>query len=139
MKQVTAAIAIQDDRVFLARRAPDQALAGRWEFPGGKMEYGETPEQCLRRELREEFGVDATVMDFVTESIYEYETGAIQLLAYVVQLNEDEVSLRVHDKVAWVPLDELLEYDLLPADVPVAEKLARSMLNRKRGYEQRAF
>ena len=130
MKQVTAAIAIQDGKVFLARRAPDQALAGRWEFPGGKIEEGETPGQCLRRELWEEFNVDDDVKHFVIEGVYEYESGPIQLLAYAVEFGGGEFCLRVHDKIAWAGLDQLLDYDLLPADVPVAQWVMQRNVDR---------
>lgn len=126
MKDVTAAVIRRNDRILIARRAPGEKMAGGWEFPGGKLEEGETPEQCLKRELLEEFGVAADVKGFFCESIYEYPQGCIRLLAYFADIIEGEISLSVHDAYKWVHADELLDYGLLPADIPIARKLAES-------------
>ena len=72
MKRVTGAIIIKEKKVLLMRRAPGKAFAGYWEFPGGKVEENETPEQCLMRELKEELNIEARVKQFFCESIYEY-------------------------------------------------------------------
>jgi 8-oxo-dGTP diphosphatase len=125
MKDVAAAVILQNGKVLLARRAPGENWAGGWEFPGGKVEPGETPKQCLQRELQEEFGVDALIKEFIAESVYEYANGSIRLLAYGAELVAGEITLRVHDKYAWVELDDLLAYDLLPADIPIALKLQK--------------
>lgn len=123
-KEVTAAIILDDDgKVFIARRASGENMAGGWEFPGGKREGNETAEECLKRELFEEFGMEARVKDFFCESIYEYPQGAIRLLAYFAEITGGEIRLTVHDDCRWVRADELTGYGLLPADVPVAEKL----------------
>ena len=82
MKDVTAAIIIDKERVLITRRAPGQKHEGGWEFPGGKVEYGETPEQCLKRELFEELVVETLIKDFIAESIYKYSKGLIRILAY---------------------------------------------------------
>lgn len=123
MKDVTAAIIIEKGKVLVARRAPGQSYAGRWEFPGGKVEPGETPEQCLKRELMEEFGVEIRINDFVAESIYEYPTDSIRLLAYLVKILDGDIRLSVHDDYHWVNPKSLLDYELLPADIPIAIKL----------------
>jgi 8-oxo-dGTP diphosphatase len=114
MKDVTAAVIFNHGKVLLARRAPGENGAGRWEFPGGKIEQGETPEQCLARELREEFGVRALIKDFIAESVYEYYTGSIRLLAYAAEIVAGNIQLSVHDDYAWVEIKDLLAYDLLP-------------------------
>ena len=64
MKEVTAAIILKDNRVLIAQRVPSENLAGRWEFPCGKIEHGETPQECLKREIREELDVDIQVLIF---------------------------------------------------------------------------
>ncbi|MGI1659493.1 MAG: 8-oxo-dGTP diphosphatase MutT [Desulfitobacterium sp.] len=130
MKDVTAAIIFRDNQVFIARRAPGEKHAGGWEFPGGKVEVGESPEECLRRELLEEFGVEVEVKEFVMESIYTYTQGSIRLLAYMVNILNGEPQLRVHDCYEWVNTGELLDYNLLPADVPIAHKLTQIKLCR---------
>lgn len=119
MKDVTAAIIVKDGQVLIARRAPSEKLAGRWEFPGGKIEHAETPEQCLERELLEELGIKTQVNGFFAESVY----GSIRLLAYFADILAGTIQLRVHDKYRWVGPDALLDYDLLPADIAIAVKL----------------
>lgn len=123
MKDVTAAIFINSNKVFIARRAPGQKMAGGWEFPGGKVEANETPEQCLERELFEELGIVVKTKEFFCESIYAYPHGEIRLLAYVVERVSGRLRLCVHDEYQWVELASLLEYPLLPADIPIAQKI----------------
>ncbi|MTV47715.1 8-oxo-dGTP diphosphatase MutT [Heliobacillus mobilis] len=123
MKQVTAAILTQGDHIFIARRKAGSNLAGKWEFPGGKTEPGETPEQCLVREMQEEFGITVAVGGFFEESIYHYENGTIQLLAYWTKWIDGEMTPTVHDDVQWVPIEELKDYEFAPADIPFVEKL----------------
>ncbi len=121
MKDVTAAVIIRDGKVLVTLRAQGEAHAGWWEFPGGKVENGETPEQCLRRELNEELGLDTLVGDKLAESIYDYESGAIRLLAYRTEITGGELRLSVHEEARWVPASDLGNYKLLPADRPIVE------------------
>lgn len=123
MKQVTAAIIEKDGKILLARRKEGDALGGKWEFPGGKMEPGETPEACLRRELMEEFGVKTKVGAFFCSSRFEYKHLPIKLLVYRVRHVSGEFKLNEHSEIAWVPPAELLNYDLSSADIPVAAEL----------------
>jgi 8-oxo-dGTP diphosphatase len=125
MKLVAAAIAFQDGRVLVTRRAPGEKLAGLWEFPGGKLEATETPQSCIVRELREELHIDAEAGDVVAESIYEYPGGAIKLIGVAVSLATSDMQLTVHDAVDWVLPSELLGFELAPADIPIAEELVR--------------
>ena len=127
MKDVTAAIIIKGQNVLIARRAPGEKHAGSWEFPGGKVEPGETPEACLKRELEEEFGIEAEVQEYISSSLYEYPQGTIRLLAYQVKIHQEEIQLRVHDRYEWVGVTQLLNYELLPADVPIAHYLPQWM------------
>jgi|GEM_PF-628422 len=123
MKCVSAAIITQEDTVLLARRAPSEKLAGYWEFPGGKQEEGETIQQCLEREIKEELEVDCIATDIFAKSVYEYAGGKICLVAVRAELKSQSFNLNVHDEVEWVSYSELLDYKLAPADIPVAEKL----------------
>lgn len=125
MIYVTAAIIARNGRILLMRRAPGQSHAGLWEFPGGKIEQGETPQECLARELKEECDVTATVGEKVAESIYTYAHGVICLIAYVVTIEESDVHMHAHDACAWVAPDALTTYTLSPADIPLAEEVAR--------------
>ena len=124
MKNVTAAIIERDGRYLLARRAPGQNLAGYWEFPGGKIEANETPEDCLIRELREELHLETRVLEHFCNSVYHYEKGAINLMAYRTEILDGEIQLTVHDEVGWFLPPEMLKLNLAPADIPVAERLA---------------
>ena len=85
MLNVTAAIIEKDGKVLTARRKSGKHLAGYWEFPGGKIEGNETPEECLHRELLEEFNISSKIGLFVGESIYDYESKIVRLLAYRVE------------------------------------------------------
>jgi mutator protein MutT len=120
--EVTAAILKKDGKILLARRAPNKHLAGKWEFPGGKIEAGESPEQCLARELGEEFEIVAKIGDFVCESIFHYPEAnrTIRLLAYEVAYVSGDFHLSDHDKIEWSAPELLTSYDLAPADIPIA-------------------
>jgi mutator protein MutT len=117
--KVTAAIMIKANQVFAARRNPGTHMAGFWEFPGGKIEVGETPEGCLERELFEEFGIVTEVGAFFADSTYDYGIKTIQLLAYEVKYISGDFELRAHDKLRWLALDELDRVKWAPADVPL--------------------
>ncbi len=123
MQIVTAAIMEKDGMVLLARRKKGDRLERKWEFPGGKIEPGETPEVCLAREMREEFGIETEVLDYVGASVYEYGHGAIDLRAYRVRHISGEFCINSHEEIAWVKKEDLLSYDLSPADVPIARKI----------------
>lgn len=123
LKIVTAAIICRGDKVLLARRQPGQNLAGYWEFPGGKVEEGESLAACLQREIAEELGVQAEVGVVVATSDYVYAHGAIRLVAMETSILGGELHPTVHDQLAWVPLEQLLHYRLAPADIPIAKAL----------------
>ena len=123
MKEVTAAVILKNNKVLIAQRAPDENLAGKWEFPGGKIERGETPQECLKREIREELDVNIEVLDFFGESIYTYHSGTIKLIAFWCKWISGDFTLKVHSRIVWVNRHELDLYDFAPADIPLMEKL----------------
>jgi 8-oxo-dGTP diphosphatase len=123
MIDVTAAILIENGRVLIARRRPGKRQAGLWEFPGGKVRPGETPEQCLKREIQEELGVQIAIGEFFGESVYAYEDQTIRLLAYRVRVEGGEISPNDHAELAWVAVADLHRYRFCPADIPLTEKL----------------
>ncbi len=123
LQTVTGAILFRGGKLLIARRPTADNLANKWEFPGGKVEAGETPEACLARELDEELGIEVRVGAFLGESVYHYEHGAIRLLAYRTTWETGELKPQVHDEIKWVSLGELNQYDFAPADVPFADKL----------------
>lgn len=127
-RHVAAAIIIRDDRVLVTRRGPGQKMAGLWEFPGGKLEAGETVQACIVRELAEELSVSCVAGDVFIENLHIYDGIAINLIGVHVTLASDHLELSVHDEARWVGPDELLQLDLAPADRPIAQKLRAQML-----------
>jgi 8-oxo-dGTP diphosphatase len=125
MIDVTAAILIENGSVLIARRRPGASQAGLWEFPGGKVRPGESPAQCLKREIREELGIEIVVGEFFGESVHAYADQTIRLLAYRVRAEGGEMSLNDHAELAWVATADLDRYRFCPADVPFTEKLQK--------------
>lgn len=123
MKDVTAAVILHSNKVLIAQRAPFEKMAGKWEFPGGKIEPEETPQQCLKREILEELEVEIDVMDFFGESVYKYDHGEIRLLAYFCRWTGGNFILKVHSRVEWIGRDEFDQFDFAPADIPLVKKL----------------
>ena len=121
--KVTAAILVKDDKIIIAKRGPDDKLAHKWEFPGGKIEINETPEQCLKREMKEEFDIDVSVGEYLGSSIYHYDHISIELLAYRTYWEDGEIDLKDHDEFKWISLEQLAEFDFAPADLVFVEKL----------------
>jgi mutator protein MutT len=121
---VLGAVIEKDGMILLARRGPGRSMAGKWEFPGGKLEAGETEKECLRREILEELRVETEVGDFLAESSWDAGDKVINLKCYSSRLLFDNIRLTDHDAVVWVKPDELLLYNMTPADTAVAKKLA---------------
>ena len=123
MKEVTAAIIIDNNKILIAQRGKNENLAGKWEFPGGKIEIDETPQQCIKRENREELEVDIVVGNYLGESICTYSNSKIKLIAYFATILSGDIKLSVHDKVEWITISEFDEYEFAPADIPFIAKL----------------
>jgi 8-oxo-dGTP diphosphatase len=125
MKEVTAAILIKDGQILIAKRKKGDRLAEKWEFPGGKIETNETPEECLKREMLEEFGIEVSVGKYFGESIYHYNHGSIKLLAYRTYWEGGDIIAKDHEEFKWVSPNQLDLFDFAPADLPFVEKLKR--------------
>jgi 8-oxo-dGTP diphosphatase len=121
--KVTAAILVKDHKIIIAKRGPDDRLANKWEFPGGKVEFNETPEQCLKREIKEEFDIDVSVGEYLGSSIYHYDHISIELMAYRTYWENGKIDLKDHDDFKWISLEQLAEFDFAPADLVFVEKL----------------
>ena len=110
-----------DGRILIAKRPQGKQLAGLWEFPGGKVEPGETPEVCLIRELDEELGVTIThacLAPFVFAS-HAYETFHLLMPLYLCRRWQGFVTAKEHEALAWVKPDKLADYPMPPADAPL--------------------
>ncbi len=119
---VVAAIVKRGGKVLLARRK-DGSLTGYWEFPGGKIEAGESPQKALRREIREELSVDSEVGAFYGESEHLSSTGRIRLEFYRCALAGEPVAGEAHTELAWVEVADLPTYQVAPADIPIVRQL----------------
>jgi len=123
--KVTAAILVRDGAIFIAKRGAEGRFAHQWEFPGGKIEPGESPEDCLVREMQEEFGIRVVVDRFFAESTHRFPGGCIQVFAYFCRWQSGEIRPTEHEEYRWVSAAELSGFDFAPADVPVAERLMK--------------
>ena len=120
---VAAAVVIRDGCVLLTRRTEGQHLAGMWEFPGGKLEDGESPEEALVRECREECGIEVEVAEILDVTHHRYPEKDVLLLFYRCELRTGEVRhLQVADH-AWVAPPDLDRYPLPPADERVVARI----------------
>ena len=116
-----AALVDPDGRVLICQRPPGKQLAGMWEFPGGKVEKGETPEQCLIRELDEELGIkvaQACLAPFVFAS-HSYESFHLMMPLYLCRRWEGTVRQKEHSGMAWVHPNRMSDYPMPPADEPL--------------------
>ncbi len=120
---VTAAILTHEGRILIARRPAGDRLAGLWEFPGGKLEPGETPREGLRRELNEEFGILTRIGSFFDQTDYHYDHMIVRLMVYQAELEEGELKPTAHDAVRWVTPEQMGEYRFAPADRPIVARL----------------
>jgi 8-oxo-dGTP diphosphatase len=121
--KVTAAILEKDGRIIIAQRKRSDHLSGLWEFPGGKIEPGESPEACLARELLEEFGIDATIGEHLGSNLHHYDHISIELMAYRAVWSDGTLAMNDHDDYRWVTVDELTGFDFSPADIPFVDLL----------------
>lgn len=127
MIEVVAAVILNSSNcVLIARRSPQKVLAGKWEFPGGKVEEGESHEQALERELLEEFSITTKTKSFISSNVHEYSQGAIKLSAYISEYIAGEFKLQDHDQIQWISITQLRNYDLAAADLPIVSYLEKN-------------
>ena len=125
--RVACALIERERRVLVAKRPPGKDLAGMWEFPGGKADAGETMEECLVREIREELGCTIEIVDALTPVLHEPDdtAGSIDLIPFRCRLLHGEPSPLEHSAIEWVSGEKLEKMDLAPADRPVLEEYLR--------------
>ena len=123
---VVAAVIYRDQNLLLARRKPGKSMAGYWEFPGGKIEAGETAEKALARELLEEFDIIVSVGKEIATHRHDYEHIKIELIAHETRIESGEFELRDHDAIVWVTAQEARKYKLAPADIPILDHILQA-------------
>jgi 8-oxo-dGTP diphosphatase len=115
--------------VLICQRKPDQPMSLKWEFPGGKIEVGETSEDALARELNEELGIAAVIGRRVARVRHKYRNGGtIDLQFFVVREFDGEIENRIFNDIRWAPLAELPGYDFLAADLGLIRDLSEGKL-----------
>lgn len=129
MKQVVAALILSRDKILCCQRTEHQALPLKWEFPGGKIEAGETPPEALRRELEEELGILSEIGPEVTQVLHTYANGnSVNLRFFAVYRFERELENRIFRDVRWVKRSDLPALDFLDADKELVRRLAAGEL-----------
>lgn len=126
--QVTGAVLTRNGLILAAQRGKSKNQGGLWEFPGGKIEPGETPEEALQRELHEELRCDANVGEFIATTEFEYDFGIVELSTYFCTLNGSEPQLTEHEQIKWLHASELTQLEWAPADIPTVKLLENSTL-----------
>jgi len=127
MISVTAAILFNQNKLLIAQRKSQDMLAELWELPGGKVEKNETLEDCLIREIKEEFSIDIEILSYFGESKYTYPKYKIRLLAYKVKWISGVINLIEHKDYKWVSADEIDKFNFAPADIPLIEKIKEEL------------
>ena len=124
--EVVAAIITHNDQIFATQRGYGEFKDG-WEFPGGKMEPGETPQQALVREIREELDTEIEVGSLVETVEYDYPNFHLTMHCFLCTIRSGDLVLKEHEAAKWLTREELDSVDWLPADVLVADKLKALM------------
>jgi 8-oxo-dGTP diphosphatase len=129
---VSAAIIIRNGQVLLGQRRKGDRHPFKWEFPGGKVEQGESPRQALIRELREELQIEAKIGVELARYEHDYPSGSrVHLLFFVVKEYTGEMVAKVFEQISWVDLAALPSIDFLEGDIDFVKRLARGDFNKQ--------
>ncbi len=121
--EVVGAAILENGEVLTMQRSQQMSLPGLWEFPGGKIETGETDETALIREIKEELNVDIQILDYVEEGVYTYSFGQVTLRVYTAEIISGELVLKEHSDQKWLDRSTLDSVEWAPVDIPAVEKL----------------
>ena len=125
--EVTCAIIIQGKKVLCAQRSEGMSLPLKWELPGGKVEMGETDEECLQREIREELGLEITILNKLESNIHALDDfKSVHLIPFLCQISEGELVLKEHKQTLWVAAQNLMTLDWAEADIPIIKRFINS-------------
>ena len=125
LTEVSCAVILDGDRVLATQRSEHMPHPLKWEFPGGKLLAGETPESCIIREIREELGVEITVIQLLPSVRHRYSDLDIKLIPFVCTIRQGEIDLSEHRSYSWVSRSRLAQIDWLEADIEVVELIKK--------------
>ncbi|MBK8855235.1 MAG: (deoxy)nucleoside triphosphate pyrophosphohydrolase [Saprospiraceae bacterium] len=121
--EVVCGVIVDTDKVLCVQRSESMTLPLKWEFPGGKIEQGETLEECLIRELKEELNIEVSIKEKLSNSYFNYCNFEINLIPFICKFLGDKISLNEHKDFLWLPYNELLKLDWAPADIPIVNEI----------------
>lgn len=127
IKVVGAAI-IKNQQVLAMQRSEEMTLSGFWEFPGGKIELGESDKEALIREIKEELNIEIEITEYINEYSYKYNFGLVSLKVYTAKIISGSITLREHSDQKWLKADEVLNLNWAPVDIPAAKILAENLI-----------
>ncbi|MDY0209788.1 MAG: (deoxy)nucleoside triphosphate pyrophosphohydrolase [Acholeplasma sp.] len=122
--EVVAAVFKRNNTYFCAQRKDSGELARKWEFPGGKIELGESREEAIIREIKEELSATIEINKYITTVVHEYQSFILTMHAYACEVIEGELVISEHLDAKWLSIDEMAQYDFAEADLPIIEKLS---------------
>lgn len=128
---VVGAAILKDNKILVSKRKEDKILGNLWEFPGGKVEIGETPKMALKREIREEFHDEVIIGNQIGEAVnFTYQFGTVNLTVFFARLKSNNLDLTVHSKVKWSIKEDLIKFNWAQADKPVVDALLKIDLQK---------
>lgn len=125
MVLVTCGIILKGNEILVTQRSELMKLPLKWEFPGGKINSGETEEECLKRELKEELNIEIEILKKLVPNIHHYTSFVIKLIPFLVQYISGEIILLEHANYKWVNKNELDNLDWAEADLPIVQQIKR--------------
>lgn len=126
--EVAAGLIFNNNReVLIAKRLEPERLAGLWEFPGGKIEEEESPQECLKREIKEEFGLEIELHEKIITTQHKYDFGEFEFHVFQARRKNGKVEAKEHGGIEWIKKEEIENYNLAPADRKIIEKIKGDM------------